>query len=303
MCHQILSACLTTSFIVLGSTLTSHAQAPEASIEILATFDYPAVTDYTNPEGINDNGDVAGSYIDLDAGGASRGFVRFRNGNFSPPIIAFGDGDYTEADDINTGRTVCGSFYKTGDETSHGYFLSEKTFTQFDIDGAFGTSVLGLNDAGDFVGLYQSEPGVAQAFIDAGGNITRFNVPEALLCIAYAINASRETVGIYENGSDGNIHGFLRNELGNLTFPLDFPGALGTYVRGINDRGWMVGTYYDSNYANHGFVIKTPNAFLSFDYPNALGTTLNGINNNGLVCGSYYDITGVSHGFIARFRR
>ena len=38
--------------------------------------------------------------------------------------------------------------------TSHGFFLSGGTFTEYDVPGALSTDVLGINDAGDFTGTF-----------------------------------------------------------------------------------------------------------------------------------------------------
>jgi uncharacterized membrane protein len=291
--------------LVVISPLSLLAEQPATSILILTTFDYPAATSFTITTEINDKGDVAGAYI--DANGLQRGFVRFHNGSFSPPIVPpFDVGSFTEADDIDDSRTICGFFSSANDTVFHGYFLSDRIFTQFDIDGALSTFVNALNDAGDFVGSFDSDPETTQAYVDIGGSLALFSIPNASFTGASSINGLGETVGNYRIGTETASHGFFRDEFGNLTFPIDFPASLGpsgTILRGINDRGWVVGGYYDRNSLEHGFLFRRPGSFLSFDCPDALSTRLSGINKAGLVCGSYVDsVTGARHGFIGRLR-
>jgi hypothetical protein len=57
-------------------------QAPNSrSIEVITTFDYPGTGNSTEPQKINERGDVVGAYI--DSLGVTRGFVRFSDGSFS----------------------------------------------------------------------------------------------------------------------------------------------------------------------------------------------------------------------------
>jgi probable HAF family extracellular repeat protein len=49
-------------------------------------------------------------------------------------------------------------------------------------------------------------------------------------------------------------HGFVRSTDGTVT-TIDPPGDVdGTYAESINTKGTIVGFYYDSNHAAHGFL-------------------------------------------------
>ena len=48
-------------------------------------------------------------------------------------------------------------------------------------------------------------------------------------------------------------HGFLRDRSGTFT-TIDIPGATVTAIRGLNDRGQMIGTYDDAAGVGHGFL-------------------------------------------------
>ncbi len=71
------------------------------------------------------------------------------------------------------------------------------------------------------------------------------------------------------------------------TITFDYPGAMGTFIKGINDKGLMVGSYWSSDGAEHGFLYDGNNYRLSFDYPNAMWTEAAGIDQNGNVVGFY----------------
>jgi hypothetical protein len=81
--------------------LGAFAETPEAfSVQLITTFDYPGSGNSTLPSKISDLGDIVGTYSDLSA--TRRGFIRFRNGNFSPPIVDPNDiGGDTEGRGIN----------------------------------------------------------------------------------------------------------------------------------------------------------------------------------------------------------
>ncbi len=80
------------------------------------------------------------------------------------------------------------------------------------------------------------------------------------------------------------------------------PGQ-GTVPSGINNRGDLVGNYYDSNGIGHGFLERNGD-FTTIDDPAAMGS-LGGtdplsINEHGVIAGFYLDNANVGHGFVLR---
>src|SRR2546427_3975590 len=146
---QILISILAVLFVF---PLMGFAQqvATSGSIEVITTFDYPGTGNQTLPQKINERGDIVGIFI--DSLGVTRAFVRFSDGSFSAPIVDPNDTvGVTRGRGINNLGTVCGE-YIGSDGNDHSYFLSGGTFTEYDVPGAIGTDVLGINDAGDFTG-------------------------------------------------------------------------------------------------------------------------------------------------------
>jgi uncharacterized membrane protein len=90
-------------------------------------------------------------------------------------------------------------------------------------------------------------------------------------------------------------HGFLLSK-GNFT-TIDVPGASDTFANGINPKGDIVGTYFQSCFpcSTHGFLLSN-GVFTTIDFPGALsntvivGTLLNGINAEGDIVGYYASV-------------
>src|ERR1041385_1311876 len=90
--------------------VTGAQAAPDAfSIVFDSQFDYPGTSNQTRPQKINDTGDIAGVFVDIN--GISHGFTRLSNGHFSPPIDdPNSPTPFTEGRGINNARTVVGDY-------------------------------------------------------------------------------------------------------------------------------------------------------------------------------------------------
>ena len=201
------------------------AQSPESpaafSIQFVSQFDYPGTGNQTRPQKINSTGDIAGLFVDTS--GASFGFVRFGNGNFSPPIAdPNATSNFTEGRGINDSRLVCGD-YTDSTGAFEGFFFSHGTFTNYDIEPTF-TIVLGVNNAADFVGSVIPSSGIQSGFLSIGGNVTEFTVPNATATLAYQLNRTNQSCGYYID-SGGVTHGYWRDSDGTIHAPIDPVGS------------------------------------------------------------------------------
>src|SRR5689334_19893410 len=236
---------------------------PDAiSIEVLETFDYPGdAPNYIRTVGINDRGDVVGTFDGTfnDTLGEF-GFVRYRNGRFSPPIEGPKNPAFTFATGINSTPTVCGFSYDDVKSVFTSYFLSGGVRTLYSLEGAASTAIGGINSARHFAGAYGmygfTDDG---CFINADGQITTFNVPEADYHRVTDINSADMVVGWYEVSN--NYHGFFFNANSGRLTRLNFPGSRTTVVNGINDNRVMVGWYWGSSSHYFGFVFRPGNTF------------------------------------------
>jgi len=288
----------TLAVLFLLPLVTVAQEAPGSiSIQIITTFDYPGDAMQTLPQGITDRGDIVG--IIIDSSGVNRGFVRFANGEFSPPFVEPNDTmGHTEGRGITERRLICG-WYIGSDEFAHGYFLDHGVFTEFDVEGANATIVDGLNEAGDFVGNYTTETVFAAAFSNIDGITAPIIIPgDRGNSFAYAINRSRQITGGYQY--HGAIHGWWQDSDGTVHAPFDPPGSLQTLPFGINDKGLVVGRFFERG-TGRAFLFKPATGqFFIYDYPGAVFTSFAGINNDGLICGRYDDGSGIFHGFLAQ---
>ena len=297
---QIIISILAVLFVFpLMGTFAQQARH-SGSIEVITTFDYPGTGNSTLPQKMNERGDIVGEFI--DSGGVTRGFVRFKNGTFSAPIVDPNDTvGFTEGRGINNSRTIAGD-YVIGDGTVHSFFLSGSTFTEYDVPGALQTNLLSINDPGDFTGGFDDGSGIFQAFVGRGGTLTTWTVPGAILTLAYEINNNKKlTVGYYIDAA-GILHGYYRDHSGALHFPIDPSGSVGTVLFGVDNKNHVVGRYADASGATHGLFFVPPDSFFTFDYPGSTFTSLNGITQQGNIVGRYVDAAGIAHGFIARVK-
>ncbi len=290
-CSAVFAAAL------LLSNVPVLAQQSPAAFKLLVSFDYPQ-SSLTIPHGIDQKGDVAGEFGDITG---AHGFIRYRDGSFSPPITDPNDQDgETFALDLNR-KAVVGFFFDVTTFTSHSFVLVNGNFIGLDLPGAVSTQVIGLNSMNDYCGSFDDVSGVTEAFVSIAGHVEEFAIPGATLTTANAINDQSSVVGIYEVG-DTNNHGFIRDSSGDFVFPIDYPGATSTTTRGINSDGWIVGSYLDTQSVQRGFLFQPPNSFVSFTYPDSTLTSLEGINDQAKICGQYKDAAGQRHGFILSAR-
>ena len=80
---------------------------------------------------------------------------------------------------------------------------------------------------------------------------------------------------------------------------IDPPESIATQVFGINDAGTVSGTYTDTSYGTHGFILATDGTLTTFDVKGALTTYGNGLNGTDAVAGFWYDgTTKTNRGFV-----
>jgi hypothetical protein len=104
--------------------------------------------------------------------------------------------------------------------------------------------ISGINDEGHMTG-YSSKLG---AYLYDGTTLTPISYSFPLFPMD--LNISDQVVGFYFGG-DRRAHGFFYDDGSVLT--IDYPGAAGTFLTGINDAGEMTGWYREEG-TNHRFV-------------------------------------------------
>jgi hypothetical protein len=182
---------------------------------------------------------------------------------------------------------------------------SAQTYTAIDFAGAIATTLNGgPNPRGTSVGSYTDTSGVTHGFtLTAKGVFTSFDPPGSTFTTPNFISPQGVIVGGYNDAASVS-HGFILD--GGKYTTLDFTGAAGTTLTGLNPSGEMSG-FYCSDPAcgttgkastNHSFVVSKKGIFKSFDPPGAVSSTASTVNPSGAVVGAYVDSGGVTHGYL-----
>src|SRR5215470_4243367 len=182
-------------------------------------------------------------------------------------------------------------------------------FRTFDVPGATGTQVNGVNDGGVIEGAFTDAAG-QHGFADGPGGLVRFDLPGTSgVTQAFAIDNAGDVVGVYADAA-GASHGFLRRHTGTITALPTAPGAgagsgQGTFPTGITDSGEIVGFYVGADGVAHGYAQSPDGRFTVIDAPGAgdaagQGTFLFSVDDRGVICGGYVTAGNVELGLVDR---
>ncbi len=253
----------------------------------------------TTVRGINNHGDLAGSYrIDPPW----RHAMIYQNGAFSAflPNAQPGWG-YSEAFKINDRGDVAGFWSDNG---YRGFLYRKGLFIDIVYPNASNTNIYGMNNSGSVVGSwdrYDPDGNLLEVhgFIWKNGAFTDFNFPTSGDTMVYGINNRDDVVGVYDAAiTDPGGHGFVFTKGKFISF--DFPGPDVTFTQAndISDNGVIIGTYLLADGSQHGMLVEGAK-FSTLDYPGGQFTSLWGINSAGQIVGTTM-IEGVRYGFLAQ---
>jgi probable HAF family extracellular repeat protein len=232
-------------------------------------FDYPESTlnSSTAGAGINDAGTIVGGYnLNVDDSGGNRGFIR-SGGTYTPLAVPTAQYNTTAADINNLGIIVGAYDYSFAPLVTHS-FIYDGTYNTFYHPGYYNTVASGINAAGLIVGSVTDGAG-SHGFLLNGSTYTILDYPGANQTNAVKINRSGDIAGFYTTKLFNNDirHGFIYSKGKYYAFDVPFQ-AVWTMLTGINDAGWIAGTWVDSKYVGHGFLAipkRSKNAFAPLD--------------------------------------
>lgn len=225
------------------------------------------------------------------------------------PIFPVPNSAETDVFGINDSDVITGSWYDTN-LVEHGYVgpASSSAYTTFDDSTDPGTEPRGINNGGYVTGFDNSGRTKATAHIPferaPDGTITNVTMNGSTLNdLIQGINNSDVFTGDYINSNLQTIGYTGSNAQFLNSFTLNGITNTGYAGRGINDKGDIVGWYYDSNGVQHGFLLRGTTA-VTIDYPSssAISTVLEGINNKGEITGQWTDALTDIHGFVYNSR-
>jgi hypothetical protein len=185
---------------------------------------------------------------------------------------------------------------------------SYKTVT---IKGKARSELNGINASGAYAGegLNSTYTGIKLFVASPAGKLTFYTLPfkdlsttEAFYESASGMDNAGDVVGTWLD-TDGRNHGFERQADGKIT-EINDPSAsdvnnAGTVVEGMSADGTViVGGYYDSNLALHGFLLEG-GKFTTYDVPGAAGTEVS-LYDHGTYGGYYVSSSGALFGFYVK---
>jgi uncharacterized membrane protein len=258
----------------------------------LVTFDAPGALTQTVPVGLNNHGQIVGTY---DRPDGSHGFMRDERGRFA--TIDFPGAKETEAARINDRGQIVGVYGETqaagGGFDARGFLFEHGRYTPIDVPDARSTSPSGIDNGGRIAGSYVDAGGAMHGFLrDTNGAITTIDVPGAAATQVADLNDRGQTAGFYVDGA-GAVRGFRRGEDGTVA-TIDRPGAtpsdgpsiaLGPIGYAINNHGQVVGAYRDDQFQIYGFLFDD-HGFFPIRPPAARGESFaTDIDDRGRIIG------------------
>jgi probable HAF family extracellular repeat protein len=167
--------------------------------------------------------------------------------------IAFPGAVSTRPLGINNRGQVVGEYLDQAG-VLHGFRWEKGRFTTFDGPLGTGAGISDINDRGDMVGAYGLDPADPSAgirgFLLRNGKYTTFSALDSVGTFPFDLNNRGQIAGTTISDPDlAEVRGFLADGADGPVTRIEFPGAPGTAVTGLNDRGRIV-----------GFVDLRPNA-------------------------------------------
>ena len=253
-----------------------------------------------SPNDINNHGQVVGMFT--DANSVNHGFL-YDSGAFAQ--LDYPGATNTSANGINNLGQIVGSFLDANNK-SHGFVYNAGNFSSaINCPGAAFTDAMGINDFGLVVGSCGKLGGIdSSGFIYNNGGLQLFNAPNTNMptptTVFGDINDGGQVVGFFWIKEINHGTSFLYNP-NVFTPPLDYPYGgppiqNGTTLRGINNRGHIVGTFNNPNIPIP-FVFSAGTCY-QIVVPGASAASAAGINDYAQIVGFFRDASG-ENGYLA----
>ena len=152
----------------------------------------------------------------------------------------------------------------------------------------WGSTVYAVSPQGLMCGGYQASDGSYPIFVTYGSSYNIVQLGGVLTLVCRGINDSGAIVA-------QELFATMRGDQESSIMIVDgvpsliaFPGSVATYANNINDKGDVVGYYYNADYVQHGFIYSSSrNAYVGpIDVKGTAGTSLIGITNDDVITGS-----------------
>jgi probable HAF family extracellular repeat protein len=235
---------------------------------------------FTEASGINNLGQVVGTYI--DSVGLPHGFI-YQNGVYT--TIDYPSAAHNYAFGINDAGSVVGSFSEVLPRGPYSATLRENgVWSAYDFP-AHETDGRDINANGHIVGIYNDGVGTPDhGFLKIGANYTSIDFPGAPITYVFGLNNATTVTGSFVD-NQGQVKGFIYSN-GNYT-QLVFPNATDTIVTDINNNNMIVGWKVEAG-KTIGFTFSNSKYRpVIVPFAGTTATRARGINDGGTVVGSY----------------
>jgi uncharacterized membrane protein len=164
-----------------------------------------------------------------------------------------------------------------------------------------------INDRGDITAQWADANGFFHGLLIRKGDLTILDVPGATDTYALGVNDSGLVAGYWDlldqNGNTLAIYGFTWKDGGFIDTQINFPGAAGSGLFGVNARGDLSGVWVPDFFSGieHGFVCPKSAPCFSYDAPiqgNVPFTDGKEINAHGQVVGINVGDDGIWHSYL-----
>lgn len=211
---------------------------------------------------------------------------------------------------VNDRGDISGAYYEGGAfaPPTHGFLLDKKgVLTFLNFPTADNTIGYGINESGTIVGVWSVNDSSGNLLFQHGfvwnDGVFADVDPGYSLTYLTGINARGDAVGNGATPDFTEAYPFFYR--GGEVIPIpESPSASrsGFSPSGMNNKGDIVGQYFDQNTALHGFLKVGP-VFTTIDYPSGMWSTVQGINNAGKMVGGYWDSNWNLHAFLAEIQK
>jgi uncharacterized membrane protein len=209
----------------------------------------------------------------------------------------------TRAFGINPQGDIVGSYTEAG--VTHGYLLSNGTFTTIDYPDSSSTEAWGINPGGDIIGRY-TVPGRPNVFgfLRSHGRFTDISIASPtgpggkhLITLPTKIGASGHVVGCFHDASNVvDMYGYVQRGSDVATFALPPVGPTSAMHNGITPGGGtIVGLTFLTETSGSGYILSR-GTLTRLDFPGSTSTQAWDVNPRGTIVGQH-NASGRTHGF------
>lgn len=197
--------------------------------------------------------------------------------SFSYSFIGYLGASATFLYGINNSGEIAGQYVDAAG-LYHGFVDINGSTTNIDCVNLNAAQTLpwGINNAGEVVGSYIDQRGGTHGFLYQAGFCTNLDYSQAVSTTAVGINDDDQISG-YFTDSLGAYHGFLY-QAGNFGPPINYPGATGTDLHGINGDAQIAGGCPNGDCPSFLYYQGT------FSYPPLANIAV--VNNNEQITGT-----------------